>query len=150
MRAHRSLHTVLVDLPGPVAATTARMAVEGFGNRFTPVAGSFFDPLPTGADVYALVNVIHNWSDEQAATILRRCAEAGREDSTFVIVERLMDDTDPRAITVMDLRMFLLLGGRERTASQIIKVASSAGLAHQSTFKPCRGLHVLVFRKERS
>ncbi|WP_149183548.1 methyltransferase [Streptomyces sp. TRM49041] len=61
--------------------TTARMRAAGCGSRFTPVAGSFFAPLPTGADVYTLVKVIHNWNDEQAAAILRRCAEAGREDT---------------------------------------------------------------------
>ncbi|SMF77054.1 methyltransferase [Streptomyces sp. Amel2xC10] len=150
MRAHSTLRTVLVDLPDAVAAATARIAAAGFGDRFTPVTGSFFDPLPGGADVYTLVNVVHNWNDEQASAILRRCAEAGRKDSTFVIVERLVDDSDPRAITAMDLRMFLFLGGKERTAAQIREVARAAGMAYQSMIKTSSGLRLLVFGKKRS
>ncbi|MFJ6937935.1 methyltransferase [Streptomyces sp. NPDC101132] len=149
MRTHSTLRTVLVDLPAAVAAATARITGAGFGNRFTPVSASFFDPLPAGADVYTLVNVVHNWNDERAAAILRRCAEAGREDSTFVIVERLVDQADTRAITAMDLRMFLFLGGKEQTAAQLRELASAADLAYQSTIETPPGLQLLVFGRKR-
>ncbi|WP_327738789.1 methyltransferase [Streptomyces nojiriensis] len=150
MRTHGTLHAVLVDLPGAVAAATARIEAAGFGPRFTPAAGSFFDPLPAGADVYTLVNVIHNWNDERAGAILRRCVEAGREDSTFLVAERLMDDADPRAITAMDLRMFLFLGGRERTLAQVREIADTAGLAHVSTLRTPAGLNLIRLSKGRA
>ena len=46
--------------------------------RVTAVGQSFFDPLPAGADLYLLKNVLGDWLDREAMAILRRCAEAAR------------------------------------------------------------------------
>ncbi|MET9686854.1 hypothetical protein ABZY81_00005 [Streptomyces sp. NPDC006514] len=73
--------------------------------------------------------------DDLAGALLSRCTEAGREDSTVLVAERLIDDTDPRAITAMDLRMFLFFGGRERPLAQVREIADAAGLAHVSTLR---------------
>jgi 2-polyprenyl-3-methyl-5-hydroxy-6-metoxy-1,4-benzoquinol methylase len=148
MRAHPRLRTTLVDLPDAVSAAAARLHTAGYGSRFTPAPGSFFDSLPPGADVYTLVNVLHNWNDEQATTILRRCAESCRPGSTVIVVERLTDETDPRVITSMDLRMFLFLGGKERCLDEFKSIAATAGLDCFSSATTRAGLRLLCFRRK--
>jgi hypothetical protein len=37
-----------------------------------------------------LAQVLHDWPDEQAAAILRRCAEASPPDGRVVLVERVL------------------------------------------------------------
>jgi hypothetical protein len=39
-------------------------------------AGSFFEPLPPGADACILAGDLHDWADVHAPQILCRCAEA--------------------------------------------------------------------------
>ena len=51
------------------AETTAAF-IEELGFSYRAVAGSFFEPLPAGADVYVVKHVVHNWDDPQAARIL--------------------------------------------------------------------------------
>ena len=37
--------------------------------RVTISAGSFFDRVPTGGDIYQLKHVVHDWQDDQAAAV---------------------------------------------------------------------------------
>ena len=79
LQAHPGLRGTLVDLPGPVERTQATFADAGVSDRVETIKG-FFDPLPAGSDVYLLRKVVSNWGDDEAAMILRRCAEAARPD----------------------------------------------------------------------
>jgi 2,7-dihydroxy-5-methyl-1-naphthoate 7-O-methyltransferase len=123
----------LVDLPevlGPdPSAPAAAFAQDDAGilARFSAAPGSFFDPLPPGADVYLLVNVLHNWPDQDVVRILGQCREAATEAEVLVI-ERLTDDLDPQTATAMNLRMFLLSGGAERSEADFRRLAREAGL----------------------
>lgn len=96
-----------------------------------------------------VVDVVHNWNDEQAGAILSRCTEAGREDSTFLVAERLIDDT-AGAITAMDLRMFLFFGGRGRPLAQVREIADTAGPARVSTLRTPVGLNLIRFSRGRA
>ena len=54
-------------------------------------AGSFFDPLPAGADAYLLVDILHDWDDEHAHRILARCAEAAHPTGRVLVIGTLAD-----------------------------------------------------------
>lgn len=148
MRAYPRLRATLLDLPDAVRLATERSTAAGHGDRFTAMAASFFEPLPSG-DVYTLVNVLHNWNDDDAVRILRNCARATAQDTFVLVVERLLDESDPYAMTAMDLGMFLFLGGRERTLGQYQQLASAAGLAHVETMETPTELRVLTFAPAR-
>src|SRR5699024_4699430 len=75
LHGHPSLRATLVDLPGTVARGKQALDAAGVGERVEFVGQSFFDPLPTGGDVYVLNSVLHDWPDDSARRILRRCAE---------------------------------------------------------------------------
>ncbi|MGC9500001.1 methyltransferase [Streptomyces sp. WG7] len=146
LRRFPCLHATLVDLPETVAAATRRITGAGLNGRFTPSPGSFFDTPPPRADVHTLVNVLHNLGDEQAVTLLRHCARAAAPDGTVIVGERLADEADTRAITSMDLRMFLLLGGKERSLAQLRAAAETAGLAYDRRTALPSGLQLIRFR----
>jgi hypothetical protein len=82
LAAHPGIRGVLLELPDSVAAASTRLAAAGLADRVELVAGSFFDVVPTGGDVYVLARVLHNWTDEHAETILRRIGSAMRPRST--------------------------------------------------------------------
>jgi O-methyltransferase domain len=130
LRAQPQLRGTLVDLPGTTATAPATFAEAGVADRVEVVAGSFFEPLPPDGDLYVLSNVLHDWPDDAAVRILSRCAEAAGPDGRILIIERLSAGPgDPETTTRMDLRMLVLVGGRERTLDAFGGLASAAGLA---------------------
>ena len=59
------------------------------GDRITTRGGNFFDGVPTRADIYLLVRVLHNWADEDVSRILRSCRAAIETHGRLLIVERI-------------------------------------------------------------
>jgi hypothetical protein len=84
----------VVELAGPAEAARRKFATLGLSARASVITGSFFDVLPADADAYVLSNVIHDWPDEQAITILRRSAEAAGTSGAVLVFEGVLDAGD--------------------------------------------------------
>jgi hypothetical protein len=98
--------------------------------QITTQAGDFFvDALPT-ADAYLLMEVLHDWGDEECIAILRAIRLAAHDTSTLLILEGVIaeEQPDPRART-LDIVMLTITGGRERTVSQLTGLLEQAGFA---------------------
>jgi 2,7-dihydroxy-5-methyl-1-naphthoate 7-O-methyltransferase len=76
LRAHRDLRGTVLDLAGPVARAERAIDSAGLSHRATTQAGSFFDAIPAGAGGYVLSAILHDWNEDDAVQILRRCADA--------------------------------------------------------------------------
>lgn len=128
--AHPHLRGTLVDLPDTVRRGRELLSERGLSERAEVVGQSFFDPLPTGGDVYVLSSVVHDWGDAEAVAILRRCAEAAGADGRVVVLEQhSAEDGDPAQFAEMNLRMLVIAGGRERRLEEYRALAIEAGLA---------------------
>ncbi|RJQ87711.1 methyltransferase [Amycolatopsis panacis] len=124
LRAHPHLHGTVLDLAGPAARAAEAISAAGLDGRASSRAGSFFDPLPTGARGYLLSGVLPDWDDDHAVRILRRCAEAATETGTVFVIDHSADGGS----TEGDLRMLCYVGGRERSLAQLHDLAARAGL----------------------
>lgn len=125
LRTHPHLRGTVFEQPETLA--TAGPVLDPLGDRVDRVAGDFLtDPLPAGADRYVLASVLHNWDDDRARTILRGVAAAAAPDARLLVVEQVPGDS--AWATHLDLKMLLLLGGRERSAEELAGLAASAGL----------------------
>ena len=127
LSAHDHLRGTLVDLPGPARRARKALADGPVAPRVTVREGSFFDPLPTGADAYVLSAILHDWDDTSCVRILRRCAQAAGRSGRVLVIENCGADgesVDPR----MDLRMLVLMGGRERGIGELEDLGRAAGL----------------------
>jgi hypothetical protein len=129
LHANPDIRATLVDLPDTVERGRQYLAERGLATRCEFVGQSFFDPLPTGGDAYVLRRVVHDWSDDDALLILRRCADAAGQRGRVVLIEsRGTSSDDPAMFAEMNLRMLVLCGGRERTVEDYIALAAEAGL----------------------
>lgn len=124
------------SLPGPALRARESLRDKGLSERAEVVTGSFFDPLPAGAGGYLLSAIIHDWDDEPAVAILRRCAEAGDLGVVLLIEAVGTDGESPN--TEMDLRMLAYTGGRERGLAELRALAAQAGLV-------VRGVHLVGY-----
>ncbi|WP_325050235.1 methyltransferase [Amycolatopsis panacis] len=85
--AHPAVRGHLIDLAPTAAAAERTFRGHALGDRARVTAGSFFDPLPAGADAYLLSDILHDWDDEHAHRILARCAEAAPATGRILIIE---------------------------------------------------------------
>jgi hypothetical protein len=97
----------------------------GVAGRVTVEGQSFFDPLPSGADLYLLKSVLNDWPDEPTIAILRRCAEAARSSQAAIaVLGGVAADETPRSLGI-DM---LVAGGKTSTLIQFTELACRAGL----------------------
>jgi hypothetical protein len=144
LHANAGIRGTLVDLPDTVARGRGFLAERGLDGRCEFVGQSFFDPLPGGHEVYVLSAVLHDWDDEPATAILRRCAQAAGETGRVLIVESHgTAGDDPRMFAEMDLRMLVLSGGRERSIEDYQALAAAAALT-TADVQTTRAGHVLI------
>jgi RimJ/RimL family protein N-acetyltransferase len=127
LRAHPALRGTVFDQPNTAEAARRALVAAGLANRSHVVAGSFFDPLPPGAGGYLLSAIIHDWDDDAARAILRRCAEAAGKDGAVFIIEKIGADGETLR-TGMDLRMLVYFGGKERGVAELTDLAADSGL----------------------
>jgi len=127
LREYPSLRGTVFDLPATAETARKTLAAARLAGRSDVVAGSFFDPLPSGAGGYLLMAILHDWGDAAAAAILQRCAEAAGTNGRVFVIEKIGADGETLS-TVMDLRVLVYFGGRERGVADLTALAEASGL----------------------
>jgi hypothetical protein len=113
LSANPKLRGVLFDLPSVVAGADG-LRTGSLAERCQVVGGDFFQSVPE-SDAYLLKGIVHDWSDRDAARILRCCRRAISADGTLLLFETVLGPNDAPAQGMMDLLMLVLVAGRERT-----------------------------------
>jgi hypothetical protein len=147
LRARPTVRGTLVDLPPTVARSTETFHAAGVADRVTAVGQSFFDPLPGGADLYLLKNVLGDWPDREALTLLRRCAEAAQPSGRVVVLGGVSPDEGVGPSP--ELLMMVLVGGKSRSLTEFREMARTAGLDIQSAGRLQSGRFVVECRPSR-
>lgn len=128
LAATPSARGVLYDLPEVVEGAPQLLRRHGVADRVDIVGGSFFDRVPAGADAYVAKNVIHDWPDDQALTILRNVRAAASAGSVLLLAEFVIPE-HPRAFigNWTDLEMLMATAARERSEAEYRKLFEQAG-----------------------
>lgn len=138
-----SLNGIVFDLPEVISRARSHP-------RLTPVGGDVFVSVPVGCDVYVLVNVIHDWNDDDASKILGNIASAAIESSQILVLENDRPQRPRRDIaTSSDVLMAALTnGGRERDQQNLRSIAEKVGLVLTSSKPLASGDTVHFFKKK--
>lgn len=119
LRARPDASGVLMDRAEALAEAPGYLAGAGVGGRAEIVAGDFLREVPPGGDLYVLSQILHNWDDEHARTIVRNCHRASRPGGALMVIDWVLPDgPEPSLAHLMDLIMMMVLGGRERTRAE--------------------------------
>lgn len=144
--AHPCLQLALLELPGAADRARASLAARDLPCPVEVAAGDFFEPLPR-ADRIVLAQVLHDWRDDDAARILRRCAEALAPDGRLLVAERLPTGGaglgDHAAMSVLMLALF---GAKERSRQDYEALLADAGFAVVAVHPTGTALAVLEAR----
>ncbi len=116
---HPGVRGILFDQPQVVAEAAQVLQDAGVADRVTIEAGSFFERVPSGPDLYILRRILHDWMDPECTRILRCIREAMTPDARLVVIDCVVGppNEDPLA-KFLDLTMLVLVEGKERTESE--------------------------------
>ena len=144
---HPHLTGVLFDRPSVVERARKRIAEARLGDRAELVGGSFFEEVPSGADVYLMKSIIHDWNDAESVTIMRRCrAAAGTSNAPLLLVERPLSERigpEDMDAVLSDLNMLVNPGGRERTDGEYSQLLQQADYRLSRTIPIGFGFQIL-------
>ena len=134
LRAAPSARGTLFDRPAGLIGAEDHLAAAGVADRVDPVAGDFFESVPTGGDVYLLRRVLHDWADEDAVAILANCRSAiGDQPARLLVADMIMPErpvpgpAEDEAVFTLDLHMLVMLGARERSVSEFDALLQAGG-----------------------
>ncbi|WP_370949587.1 methyltransferase [Amycolatopsis sp. cg5] len=126
---HPHLRGTLVDLPHAVAEAPAVLEAAGVADRVEIRAGSFFDGVPEGGDVYVLSRVIGNWNDADCVKILSNVRAALTPAARLLIVGHMPTAADrTHYLPALGLFMYVLLQSNARTVEDHDPLFAEAGL----------------------
>ncbi|MEV6682822.1 methyltransferase [Streptomyces erythrochromogenes] len=131
LEAHPGLAGVVFDTADGLAEAADTLARHGLQDRCSLKAGDFFRSVPRGSDAYLLKSVLHDWTDAQAATILRHCRQVLPPGGRVLIVEPVLPEavgTADGGTCLSDLNMMVNVGGRERTRADFEELCHRAAL----------------------
>lgn len=130
---------VLFDQPHVVdqvrGALPVRIKVQG---------GDFFKDEMPQADAYMIMQVIHDWNDEESIAILKAIRRAAPAHAKLLLIEGIVpDDSKPDWIKMLDIFMLALITGRERTLDEFKELMRASGFQFERATKAALGLSIL-------
>ncbi len=156
LQRHTNLHGTLFDMTATVEEAMPLIMQKQL-DRCTVQSGNFFESVPTGADIYLLKQILHDWNDTQALAILRTCRKAMEPTSRLIIVEMFPQPIGPTPpegyppfLGFLQLQMMVLFGGRERSEEDFKVLLAQADLQLTQTIVTrspyrlleCRPMHI--------
>ena len=121
---------LLFDREDVIAVVTPEDLMHG---RIVARGGSFFADVPSGADAYLLVRVLHNWNDDDCLRVLSMCRAAGGPDATLLLGEEILDVEPARGETtsyLIDVQMMAMFGhARARSEAEFSSLLERSGFA---------------------
>jgi hypothetical protein len=115
---------ILFDLPHVIEHLS-----DNGSDRLTLCGGDFFrDELPR-CDAYILMEVIHDWPDEQSLAILQAVRRTAPHHARLLLIEALMpNEPGPSWTKILDIVMLNLFGGgRQRRGDEYHTLLADTG-----------------------
>ena len=142
LRRHPKCRGIVYDRGYVVSRIGADDLMAG---RITVSDGDFFIGVPSGADVYLLSWILHDWADGECLKILTNTRAAMTQGSKLIVAERLLDP-DPKRGPAMeylsDIQM-MVLGGTERTREEYASLLTRCGFTMTSVTPTQSPVHVI-------
>ena len=115
---------VLFDLPEVI--DQARRAANP---RVSYIGGDFFKDRIPSCNVYMLMTVLHDWSDDESTAILKNIKANAPSGARVLILEGVVQpDARNDFLLDLDVEMLAMMTGRERTEKEWKAVISGAGM----------------------
>jgi hypothetical protein len=128
LEAYPVMKGVIAEVPVVVKGAEGFIRTRGLDARCQVVACDFFEGIPPGSDAYLMSHILHDWNDSKCQRILKNCHTAMKPGTTLLVVESLIPPGNEFSIAkLLDLEVFVMGGGRERTEGEFRYLFDSSG-----------------------
>lgn len=129
------MHCTSFDLPPVEPIAKATIQQFGLSDRVEAASGDFFSmPIPN-ADVVVMGNILHDWSEENKISLMRKAYAALPANGAFVAIEGIIDDERKQNVfgMMMSLNMLIETGtGFDYTFADFNRWANIVGFTSTS------------------
>jgi hypothetical protein len=147
LNAYAGVTATLFDTPTTIEAARAQLADSPVRDRLELRSGDFFASVPSGADLYVLKNILHNWDDEDAVAILSSVRDAVSTSGRLLVVQHIVpDDNRPSPAKLLDMALLVLTGGEQRTETEYRRLLDSAGFEVTRVIPTASGISLVEAR----
>ncbi len=145
LSANPNLRGALADQRHVLERATERGFLSGdLTSRVKLLECDFFQEVPGGFRAYMMKHIIHDWDDNDARTILRKCREAVPSDGALLLIEWEISQANRSSVGKMtDLIMLVLNGGKERTPEEFGTLLEESGFRLNRVLPTAAGLSIL-------
>jgi O-methyltransferase domain/Dimerisation domain len=136
---------ILFDQPQVIALADQVLASAGLAQRCQTTAGSFFESVPEGGNLYVMKAILHDWDDRVSIDILRTCRRAMVPTATLVVIERIVGppNESPEG-KFSDLNMMVQYAALERTREEFQDLLEGGGFAMTEVVSTKSPLSIIV------
>jgi len=130
---------VLFDLPRVIDE-----AGDLASDRLRLQAGDFFKGELPVCDAYLLMDIIHDWNDEESETILKAVRRSARPGAKLLLLETIVPENNALDWSKMlDVHMLTLLGGKQRTRQEFEALLSAADFTFEREIDTGAGISLI-------
>jgi hypothetical protein len=123
-----NLKGAIYDQPSVIEQAKGFLESKGLSDRCETIAGSFFESVPEGGDIYSMRWILHDWEDSKSLTILENIKKVLPAHGKLLLAEAVVPEVgEPHFSKFFDLIMLVMTGGRERTEKEWRTLLEKAG-----------------------
>ena len=134
----------VLDLPEMIPNARENLS-DISSDRVAFHGGSFFDPVPTGYDVYVLNSILYDYPDQQVRQLLTGIHDSLPEHAVLVVSEAVLAFPDAYTQAESTLMLTLNTGGRSRSAEDVATGAAAAGFPRPRRVHGSEQRYTVVF-----
>ncbi|MCC9606133.1 methyltransferase [Blastopirellula sp. JC732] len=134
LQKNPNLQAIVFDRPQVLKIADQMTQEYGVADRCQLVSGDMFaDPLPEGADVILLSNILHDWDKPECQLLVNRCAAALPPGGRLLIHDVFLNDAldGPLPIALYSASLFSFTEGRAYSGAEYREMLETAGLTPQ-------------------
>lgn len=131
LQRHPGLRAIVWDRPEVLKVAAEMAQAHGVADRLECRPGDMFrDPVPQGADVVLLSNVLHDWDVPECRALITRCASVLPPSGRLLIHDVFLNDAldGPLPIALYSAALFSMTEGRAYSAREYRDWLVEAGL----------------------
>ena len=132
LKKYKNLKGIASDRKKVIEETAKMIKKHKLEERCKVLECDFFDHIACCGDVYLLSNILHDWDDENSIKILNNIRSVMDKEAKLLIIEMIVPDDNSFSVSkLMDIEVFVMGGGKERTKKEFNNIILNSGLEIQ-------------------
>lgn len=150
LQRYPHLRAIVWDRPQVLKVAREFAEAAGVADRLRLQPGDMFaDPVPAGADVMLLSNILHDWDVPECQTLVSKLASALPQGGRLLIHDAFLNDAlnGPLPVALYSANLFCVTEGRCYSAGECRQWITEAGLRAENVVPTLIHCGVLTGRK---